>query len=207
MHIKTSLSLSKRFLGLTLLTLCLAQPALAQASSPPDTAILREYSETRGYQLGRPQKAKFSRDGQAALFLRSLAKNKVQSLFEMDIKTGRVRELASPEALLKGQIETVSPEEKDRRERLRLQADGISDYFPHPREETILIPLSGQLFLLNRKTGTSELLPIKGPVIDPQWSPNGTKIAYVRGYDVYVYDFEKAAEQRVTQGGTIEVTL
>ena len=38
--------------------------------------------------------------------------------------------------------------------------------------------------------------------MDPKWSPDGSKVAYVRGLDVYVYDLAAGAEKPVTTGGT-----
>src|SRR5262249_41140002 len=58
-----------------------------------DTSFLRQYAETRGFILGRPQKPKVTPDGKAVLFLRADGKSPRQSLFEFDVATGKTREL------------------------------------------------------------------------------------------------------------------
>jgi len=39
-------------------------------------------------------------------------------------------------------------------------------------------------------------------ILDPRFSPDGSKVAYVKGYDVFVADIETAEEVAVTRGGT-----
>lgn len=195
-------SFSPRMAGLALASLFLCSTAQAE----PDTAFLREYSQTRGFLAGRPQKTRFSHDDKAVLFLRSEAHNKLQRLFQTDLASGLTSELASPASLLGGRAEQVSVEEMARRERMRLQTSGFADYYQNPKDERILLPLSGQLYLFDRVTRKVEQLGIQGPVIDPQWSPDGSKIAYVRNYDVYVWDLTQGRETAVTRGGNIEVT-
>src|SRR5262245_35356031 len=108
----------------------LAAPAGAQAPTPAtgaplDASFLRLYAETRGFMLGRPVKAKPTPDGKAVLFLRGEAKVPKLKLYEFDVATGKTRELLSPESLLKGADEDLSPEEKARRERMRVSTTGF----------------------------------------------------------------------------------
>src|SRR5262245_40685391 len=102
-----------------------AEPA---KDAPLDTQFLRDYSETRGFMLGRPVQAKPTPDGKAVLFLRSEARKPRLSLYEFDVASAKTRELLTPETLLKGAEETLSAEEKARRERMRVSAGGFSSY-------------------------------------------------------------------------------
>ena len=124
-----------------------AEPAV---DKPLDASFLRLYSETRGFSLGRPVGIKPTPDGKHVLFLRSPAKSPKRSLFEFDVATGKTRELLTSEVLLKGGEEKLSPEEKARRERMRVSAGGFADYHMDESGRYLLLPLSGKLFVFDR---------------------------------------------------------
>jgi dipeptidyl-peptidase-4 len=190
----------------TLLTI--AMTLAAEPQGPPiDTSFLRQYAETRGYMLGRPVKPKITPDGKAVLFLRSGPTSPKQSLFEFDVATKQTKELLSPDSLLKGADENLSPEEKARRERQRVSAGGFADFHLDEAGTRVLVSLSGKLFVLDRGMDkTTELKTGPGPCIDPKWSPDGTMVAYVRGQDVYVFHLASGKESAVTTGGTPVIT-
>jgi dipeptidyl-peptidase-4 len=177
-----------------------ADPAV---DKPLDASFLRQYSETRGFTLGRPVNIKPTPDGKHVLFLRSPAKSPKRSLFEFDVATGTTRELLTSEALLKGGEEQLTPEEKARRERMRVSAGGFADFHFDEAGKFILLPLSGKLFAFDRATEKARELKIPaGTIQDPKWSRDGKKIAYVRDYDVYAYHLATDTETPVTKGGT-----
>ncbi len=177
--------------------------AVPADEKPLDAVFLRQYAETRGFQLGRPVNPKPSPDGKTVLFLRSAAKNPKRSLYEFDCATGKTRELLTAEALLKGAEEKLTPEEKARRERMRVSAGGFADYHLDEAGTRILLPLSGKLFVYDRPSAAVRELKIPaGTIIDPKWSPDGKKVSYVRDADVYAYDLATDKEAAVTAGGT-----
>src|SRR5262245_53754717 len=189
-------------LALTLFCAATAQAADPTPSKPVDTSFLKKYAETRRFMLGRPQSPKVSPDGQTALFLRAEPDNPKLKLFEFDVASGQTKELLSTAALLKGVEENLTPEEKARRERMRLSAGGFADFYFDSTGKNILLPLSGKLFVFERATGkVTELKTGEGgALVDPKWSPDGKKIAYVRGFDVY--DLAAGKETPVTKDGT-----
>jgi dipeptidyl-peptidase-4 len=201
---------------LTPLALCAcalaAAPAAGQAPKSPkghlvETGFLRDLAETRGFMLGRPVKPTPTPDGKAVLFLRGKARSSRLSLFEFDVASARTRELVTPEQLLRGAAEKLSPEEKARRERQRVSVGGFAGFHLSHDGALLLLSLSGKLYTVERATAASRELPTgPGPLIDPKFAPDGKRISYVRGHDVYVLDLATGKEHAVTTGGTEAVT-
>jgi dipeptidyl-peptidase-4 len=169
-----------------------------------DTSFLKLYAETRGFMLGRPQKPKITPDGKAVFFLRAEPKTPKMKLYEFDVDSGQTKELLTPETLLKGADENLTPEEKARRERQRVTVGGFADYHLDPDGRRVLVRLSNKLYVFDRTTGKATELKTGdgGAIVDPKWSPDGKLVAYVCGFDVYAYDLAAGKETAVTTGGT-----
>src|SRR5262245_53574246 len=183
------------------------KPATPAKGTPLDASFLRLYAETRGFMLGRPVKPKPTPDGKSVLFLRSEAKVPKLKLYEFDVATGKTKELLSPETLLKGVEEKLTPEEKARRERQRVSLGGFTDYQLTEDGSLILVSLSGKLYVVTRADGSvKELATGKGTILDPKFSPDGKLVAYVLDHDVHVYDLAAGKETPVTKGGTQQKT-
>src|SRR5262249_37806692 len=133
---------------LSVTMLAVAQPAAKE--NAVDTTYLRTLAQTRSFQLGRPVHPAPTPDGKAVLFLRSAPRSPKLSLFEFDVATGKTRELLTPEQVLKGTAEKLSPEEKAARERMRVSTGGFTTFQLSDDGSTILLSLSGRLYTLER---------------------------------------------------------
>jgi len=175
--------------------------------APLDASYLRLHAETRGFMLGRPVRPKPTPDGKFVLFLRAQAKVAKLSLFEFDVAAGKTRELLTPEQLLKGAEEHLSPEEKARRERQRVSVGGFTDFQVSPDGKRIIVSLSGKLYLVERETAKVQELPAgEGVLVDPKFSPDGRAVSYVRNQDVCITGLDDRHETAVTTGGTEKKT-
>ena len=164
---------------------------------------LRDHAATRGFRLGRPSQPVGTPDGKSVLFLRSGPRSAKLELFEYDVASKKTRRLATPESILKGAEEKLSPEEKAMRERMRVSMSGFTGFQLSKDGNHILLTLSGKLYLLTRASGEVQQLKTgSGTLINPTFSPDNKQIAYVLDHDVYVYDLESHQERRVTTGGT-----
>ncbi|WP_218082527.1 S9 family peptidase [Anthocerotibacter panamensis] len=188
-----------------------SSPAAPMESTQPDslvdTQFLRDYAVTRGFSLGRPAKPKPTPDGKAVIFLRTPPRTPQQRLYTFDVATGKTQELLSPEEVLAGKEEVLSPEEKARRERQRVSTKGFTDYDLSKDGSKLLVSLSGRLYTIERTSHKVQALPTgKGILLDPKFSPDSKSVSYVLDNDLYVMDLASLQERPVTQGGTDLVT-
>lgn len=162
----------------------------------------RDLAETRNYSLGRPIAPRVTPDGRHAIFLRGGSRDPILRLYELELDSGRERELLTPAQLLGSAEETLSAEEKARRERQRQSLRGFT-FFELSRDgRRLLVSLSGKLYLVARDTLKVTALPGSG-WIDPRFSPDGEFVA-AAGADreLHVIDVSAATERAVTRGAT-----
>jgi dipeptidyl-peptidase-4 len=181
------------------------RPAAPTWPPPIDENAIAAVSQTRAFRVGHPQQLTPTPDGTAVLFLRAAGgRDPRQSLYKLDAKSGEVREILSPEKLLAGGEDTLSPEEKARRERARTTGGGIGSFELSADGLKILVPMAGKLFVFDRMTGQTKQLPTgKGAIFDPHFSPDGSRVAYVRAFDVWSVGSDgRGPETPITTGGT-----
>ncbi|MBI2838581.1 MAG: DPP IV N-terminal domain-containing protein [Acidobacteria bacterium] len=197
-----------KILGLLSLILGAASIVVGQDAETTEDASLkffRDLAETRSYTLGRPIRATLTPDARAVLFLRGGPRDPVLRLYEMDVKTGAVTEMLTPDAVLKGAEEKLMPEERARRERMRITLRGFTSFGLSDDGSQLLLSLSGRLYVVRRADKHVTELPSAG-WIDPTFSKDGRYIAAVRDDELSVIDVAAAAERRLTTGATETLT-
>src|SRR5918911_1700626 len=184
--------------------LCFALASGALAQEDPDLRFLTDYTQTRAWQLGRPTSVRVTPDGSAVLFLRALPRNPELRLFAFDVKTAQVRELVTPEQVLGGAGEQLSPEEAARRERMRVTSRGFTSYDLSQDGKLVMVAISGRAFVLPIAGGAARQVAGPGPhgepVFDPRLSPDGKKIGFVRGGELWTAPVEGGREMQITRG-------
>ena len=118
-----------------------------------DTSFLKQYAETRGFMLGRPQKPKLdARRQDRAVPARRGRRRRSSSSSSSTSPAGKTRELLTPETLLKGAEENLTPEEKARRERHARQRRRLHRLPLRPTTaRTSCVPLSGKLYVVRAR--------------------------------------------------------
>jgi dipeptidyl-peptidase 4 len=181
-------------------------------TAPPDP-VLRQFAETRGFRNGTPNSVQVDRSGTHVFFLRSLPTSPVQALYVFDVATGQNRELLSAEALLHGAAQQLSPAERAQLERQRVSARGFVRYTLSDDGKSLITVLSGRLYrvdvagLLEGASAEKSVRALEPTgVLDPTLSPDGTKLSYVKDWDLHVLELGPGKERRLTQGGSERVT-
>src|SRR5580704_14494102 len=126
-----------------------AEPGRVSIRQPE---FLEQYAVTNRFSNGRAAGMEITRAGDAVLFLRSGPRSFQRDLYEFDVATGAERVLLTSAQILGGAKENLTDEEKARRERMRLTARGITSFQISHDDHTLLLPLSGKLYLVDRKT-------------------------------------------------------
>lgn len=180
--------------------------ASMQASEESQIA-LRDLGETRGYRLGVPHHFAFTKDESAVYFLRSASgRDPQQSVFRVGVRDGREELVLAPADLLKGP-ETLSAEERARRERLRIGASGFTGFTLTPDGKALAVELSGKLFLHDLTTKSTRELAAGGALYDARVSPDGRAFAFVRDANVHKVDVASGRVNAVTKDGTEDKPL
>jgi dipeptidyl-peptidase 4 len=194
----------------TALLLCLALPFAAPAQEDPDFQFLQSLTQTRFWELGRPTSIRVTPDGSAVLFLRALPRKPEMRLFSFDVKTAQARELITPEQVLGGAAEELSPEEAARRERMRVTSRGFTSYDLSHDGKLLMVTISGRAFVLPVSGGPARQVAGPGakgePVFDPRLSPDGKKVGFVRGGELWIASIDDGSERQITRGATAFVT-
>ena len=155
----------------------------------------------------------FSPDDKQVTYLFGPDHSPVRQLYALDIATGKRRVML---ASLEGESEKLSVEEALRRQRQRQLGQGITRYAWASKSDCILVPGQSAVHVLDGPMSPTRLddpasparlddsassarrvVDADGPVLDPQLSPDGERVAYVHDAEIYVVDvFERGGGER-----------
>lgn len=154
-----------------------------------DETALAALQSTDWFELGSPQPLAITADG-AVLFRRSAPRDPAADLYQLDA-AGKLTQIASAATLLAGKAGDAATRPGDAG--AGIAAIGVSD-----DGARILVPLAGRLFAIERATGAARELAV-APFRDAQLSPDGKRVAFVRGGDLWVIAIGDAQPTRIAQ--------
>ena len=182
------------------LLLCLLAALAAAPASAERLTLDRIHGEPS---LAGPgvKTLKVSPDGERVTFLRGRDDNQFQQdLWEYNMKDKTTRRLVDSKKLVPN--EELSLEEKARRERARTASlSGIITYSWSPDGKQLLVPIAGDLYLVDVAKPDAARKVASGNVLDPKISPKGRYVSFVRNQNLVVIDLKTGAERQLTQDG------
>jgi len=158
-----------------------------------DDKLLADAAATFNWKLGLPAPLAVTRDG-AVLFRRTPPRDFASDLYELS-PDGPLKTLATAADLLGTGEEQLSDAEKARRERTRTATRGVVDIDVSDDGNTVMVPLGGKLYVIDRKTGKRAVIDPGGAAYDPHLSPDGSTAAFVRDGDVWIASVGGAPKQ------------
>ncbi len=157
----------------------------------------RQSARTQRFTLGAPRNVSVSADGRLLAFLRSGGpEDPVTALWTLSLPGGEERCVADPRVLLADGDGTLPPEERARRERARESAGGITSFATDAEHRIAVGALAGRLVVADLRAGTSAVVDVPGPVVDPRPDPTGTRVAWARGRALWVAELADPASAR-----------
>jgi dipeptidyl-peptidase 4 len=176
---------------------------LPESASPITVERMAKFPEP-GWQI--PRRIELAPDGSRATYLMSEKGDDEMVLWSLSLKSGersvmlRVSDLAPPPA------GGPSREEELRNERQRKRTKGITDYVWASKAQVLVIPSAGDVFVKKGDDAVMQLTTTKEPELDPKPCADGSRIAYVRGRELFVMDVGSKKETQLTSGAPEGVT-
>jgi dipeptidyl-peptidase-4 len=183
------------------LLFCLLAAALAAAPASAERLSLDRIHADPALSGPGVRALRVSPDGERVTFLRGRADNQFQlDLWEYNMKDKTTHRLVDSKKLVPN--ENLSLEEKARRERMRTASlSGILSYSWSPDGKQLLVPIAGDLYLVDAAHPDTARKVASGNVIDPKISPKGRYVSFVRDQNLYVIDLSTNQERQLTSDG------
>ena len=180
----------------------LSTPALAEepvSSEAPALTFERVFASP-GLDGPAPRQVRLSPDGRYLTLLRNRADDRDRyDLWGYDIETREWRMLVDSERLGSGR--ELSEDEKMQRERARVGSlKGIISYQWASDGVGVLVPLDGDLFLAKLDGTVTRLTDTEGTELNPQLSPKGASVSFVRDRRLWVGPVGSEAQPITPEG-------
>ncbi len=175
-----------------------ATPSSAPAQTQAHELTIEDiYAE--GGLLGRaPESIKWAPDGSRVAFVQRDDSGEKGALYYVDANHPQPAVLVAREklTLLAPPISSI----KDERQKEAAQRYSVAAYHWSPDSKKLLFDSRGQLWLYNLDNGTAvQVTSSNDATEDPKFSPDGTRIAYVRKHNLYTRDVSGGREDALTR--------
>ncbi len=149
-----------------------------------------------------PRSLSMAPDGSRVTYLKGKVNDANRlDLWQYHIKQGKHSLLVDADSLISG-AETLSDEEKARRERMRLFASGIISYSWSKNSDALLFPLNGDLYYYELSSKSAKKLTDTSEFeTDATISPTGRYVAFIRGQNLFVLEIASGKETQLTTDG------
>jgi dipeptidyl-peptidase-4 len=142
----------------------------------------------------------FTPDGSALTYLYSGSGSLVRSLWWHDLRTGARRVIAGPPPGTERE-ETLSHEERLRRERMRTSELGVTEFAwaTRAQQPTLVVPIGGKVLVgIGADIAELRALDAVDRATAAALAPDGRHLAFVRDGDVWVAPLDAAPPRRLT---------
>jgi len=152
--------------------------------------------------LGRgPEDVKWSPDGSKVSFVQRDDSGQHGALYYVDVATaGKPAVLVASEKL--ASLAPPTSAIKDERKKEAAQRYSIGAYHWSPDSRKLLFDSMGQLWLYSLDSGTAvQITSSSDAAVDPKFSPDGSRISYVRKHNLYAQPLDGGHERVLTKDG------
>ena len=184
---------------LSALVLSAQNPSAASAQTGQGQELTIEDIHAEGGLLGRaPESLEWAPDGSRVAFVQRDDSGEKGALYYVDADHPKPAVLVSSEKLssLAPPISNI----KDERQKEAIQRYSVAAYHWSPDSKKLLFDSMGQLWLYSLDNGTAvQITSSNDPSVDPKFSPDGSRIAYVRKHNLYSRDVSGGREEALTR--------
>ncbi|HTS57925.1 MAG TPA: alpha/beta fold hydrolase [Terriglobales bacterium] len=189
----------KPFVSLGIVCWILTSVGFSQSSTNERKPLTIEAVFGAGGITGRaPENIQWSPDSTKVSFVERDDSGEHGQLWYVDASTGEKRVLVS-----EGKLATLAPpleKIRDEREKERLSRYHVAAYEWTPDSKHLLFDSQGQLWLYTLENGTAvQITSAPEPSGDPKFSPDGSKLAYLRQHNLYVRPASGGEERPLTK--------
>jgi dipeptidyl-peptidase-4 len=163
--------------------------------------IERMYSDPRITGI-TPRSLAWSPDGKTLAFIWNDEGTRFYDIWLYDAGGKKLRRATHADALEESSKAVLTRAEIDRLETFRRTGGGIYSFRWSPDGRKICFPLSGDLFVLDVRSGdVKRLFRTAASESDPKFSPDGGRISFIRDNDIWVLDLASGTTVQLTESG------